>query len=334
MIINDATTSALPRGGSAHLDRFRAGAYACLTRRGDALFELAEAIACGVGRVTDLAHLSLDACHRRGHGGLYDGVNSGRLDAGRLRRLIVSGPLPTITGPDGRARIVLAVDVSNWLRPDAATSPDRSFCHTYARGRGQAQMIPGWPYSFIVALESGASSWTSPLDVVRIRPGDDATVVTANQLRSVIGELTCAGHWKQGDPDVLVVMDAGYDVVRLSWLLSDLPVTLIGRVRSDRVFYGPAGKRRGPTKGRPPRHGAKMVLRRAATYPEPAVTTSNGTGRYGHARAQAIPRVHPKLESRGGWASHHGPELVESSTGLLQRQHVARLRLLSHEFIL
>jgi hypothetical protein len=36
--------------------------------------------------------------------------------------------------------------VSNWLRPDAATSPERLFCHVYGRGKGQAQMIPGWPY--------------------------------------------------------------------------------------------------------------------------------------------------------------------------------------------
>ena len=42
---------------------------------------------------------------------------------------------------------------SNWLRPDVATSPDRLFCHVYGRGRGQAQMIPGGPYSVIAALE-------------------------------------------------------------------------------------------------------------------------------------------------------------------------------------
>ncbi len=52
---------------------------------------------------------------------------------------------------------MLAVDVSNWLRPDTATSPECSFCHTYARGRGQAQMIPGWPYSFACTLKTGAS---------------------------------------------------------------------------------------------------------------------------------------------------------------------------------
>jgi DDE superfamily endonuclease len=75
--------------------------------------------------------------------------------------------------------------MSNWLRPDAATSPDRLFCHCYARGRGNAQMIPGWPYSVIAALESGRTSWTLTLDVVRLGPADDATEVTAAQVRQV-----------------------------------------------------------------------------------------------------------------------------------------------------
>jgi hypothetical protein len=43
-------------------------------------------------------------------------------------------------------RIVLAVDVSNWLWPDASTSAERLFCHTYGRGKRATQMIPGWPW--------------------------------------------------------------------------------------------------------------------------------------------------------------------------------------------
>lgn len=132
-------------------------------------------------------------------------------------------------------------------------TPDELTIPTTKCGRRQAQMIPGWPYSFVVALEAGVSSWTVPLDVVRLRTGDDATVVTATQLRAVVGELTRVGHYRPGDLGVIVVMDAGYDVVRLMWLLADLPVTLIGRVRSDRVFYAPAGRRRewGGRRGRP-----------------------------------------------------------------------------------
>ena len=94
---------------------------------------------------------------------------------------------------------MLAVDVSNWLRPGAATSPDRLICHVYGRGKGQAQMIPGWPYSVIAALEPGRTSWTALLDAVRLGPDDDEAEVTAAQVRNVIGRLIGAGHWRDGD---------------------------------------------------------------------------------------------------------------------------------------
>ena len=74
---------------------------------------------------------------------------------------------------------MLAIDVSAWLRPDAATSPDRLFCHVYGRGRNKDQLIPGWPYSFVAALEPGRTSWTQVLDAVRLGRDDDLAWVTA-----------------------------------------------------------------------------------------------------------------------------------------------------------
>ena len=81
-------------------------------------------------------------------------------------------------------------------------------------------MIPGWPYSFVAALEPGRTSWTLPLDAVRLGPADDATEVTAAQIRDVVTRIIAAGHWKPGAPDILAVLDAGYDLTRLAWLLS------------------------------------------------------------------------------------------------------------------
>ncbi len=49
---------------------FRDELYRCLTRRGDALCGLADAVLCAPGRVTDLAHLSLVPECGRGPGGL------------------------------------------------------------------------------------------------------------------------------------------------------------------------------------------------------------------------------------------------------------------------
>ena len=96
------------------------------------------------------------------------------------------------------------------------TSPERMFCHVYGRGKGQGQMIPGWPYSFVAALEPGRTSWTAMLDAIRLGPADDETAVTAAQVRQVVTRLVAAGHWRVGDPDMLIVFDAGYDVTRLA----------------------------------------------------------------------------------------------------------------------
>ena len=282
------------------LAAFRGELYRCLTARADALFELADAALCADGPVRVLAALSLEPEHRRGHGAAYDAVNAGRVDIARLRWSLAALPLPA--WPDGRIR--LAVDVSNWLRPGAVTSPERMFCHVYGRGKGNAQMIPGWPYSFVAALEPGRSSWTAVLDAVRLGPDDDETEVTAAQVRQVISRLITAGHWHAGDPDILVVFDAGYDVTRLAWQLKDLPVEVAGRLRSDRVLHFPAPPRGG--RGRPVRHGPEFALADPATWPGAPVTTRTATTRYGTAVAAAWDRLHPRLTHRAAWLDHDG----------------------------
>ena len=138
------------------LARFRQELYTSLTARADTLFELTDAVLCADGPVRSLVELTLVAEHRRGHGAMYDALNQGRVDPQRLRRSLASLPLPTT----GSGRIVLAVDVSPWLRSDAVTSADRLFCHVHGRARNQSQLIPGWTYSFVAALEPGRTSWT------------------------------------------------------------------------------------------------------------------------------------------------------------------------------
>jgi hypothetical protein len=158
----------------------------------------------------------------------------------------------------------------------------------------------------VAALEPGRSSWTAPLDVVRLGPDDDATDVTARQLRDLVGRLLDAGHHRPGDPDILVVCDAGYDVTRLAFLLADLPVQICGRLRSDRVFRLPVPPRPPKADGRPPRHGPEFRLADPASWPDPAVTTSTATTRYGQAVATAWDRPHPRLTHRGAWEGHPG----------------------------
>ena len=82
----------------AVLSQIRLDFHACLTARADELSELADAVLCADGPVRTLAGLSLAAGHRRGHGALYDAVNHGRIDIGRLRRSLAAA---AATGPGG-----------------------------------------------------------------------------------------------------------------------------------------------------------------------------------------------------------------------------------------
>lgn len=101
----------------------------------------------------------------------------------------------------------------------------------------------------------GRTSWTAVLDAVRLGPDDDVAEVTAGQVRALVQRLIAAGQWHGGDPDVLVVFDSGYDLARLAFLFSDLPVEVVGRIRADRILRMPAPPREPGSQGRPLKHG-------------------------------------------------------------------------------
>jgi hypothetical protein len=309
----------LPPGDAAgELSWFRRELLGCLSRRGDALFELCDAVLCADGPVRSLAELSLVAEHRRGHGASYDAVANGRIEVGRVRRAVSGVAVPRAAG----GRIALAADVTSWLRPEAHTSAERMLCHTYGRGKDQHIMIPGWPYSFVAALETGRTSWAAPLDAVRLAPGADLAAVTAAQVRGVVTRLIDAGHWRAGDPEIWLVVDAGYDAARLAWLLRDLPVQVLARMRSDRVLRRPAPPRLPGTTGRPLRHGGEFLFADPGSWDEPDVTTVTETRLYGTATARAWYRLHPRLTRRAAWADCAELPILH---GTVIRLDVARL---------
>ena len=129
-------------------------------------------------------------------------------------------------------------------------------------------------------MEPGRTSWTLLLDAVRLGPADDATEVTARQVREVVARIIDSGHWHDGDPDILVIFDAGYDLTRLAWLLAGLPVGVLRWRRSDRVLYFPVPARGPGTNGLPARHGRGVKLADEQSWPDPPVTTVTETTRY------------------------------------------------------
>ncbi len=303
----------------AALAGFRRDFYHCLNRRADALFELVDAVLCTEGPVTSLVGPSLTAEHRRDHGALNDAINSGRINIARLRLKLASLPLPRMT--DGR--IVLAVDVSSWLRPGRG---DLTGPPVLPRLRPRQRPGPADPrLAVLVRRRTGTShtSWTAILDAVLLGPTDDVTAVTAQQLRNIVDQLISAGHWHSGDPNIVIVMDAGYDVTRLAYVLADLPVELVDRIRADRVLRLPKPIRTAGTNVRPPKHGPEFRLNSPTTWPPAQHTTMTETSRYGTAHANSWNRLHPKLTRRTCWLDHNGDlPIIEGTLIRLQVEHL------------
>jgi DDE superfamily endonuclease len=98
------------------------------------LFELTDAVLCADGPVGSLVESSLVGEHRRGHGSLYAAPAQGRMDTERLRTALAAVSLPQAA--DGR--LVLAVDVTCRLRPEAHTSPGRILPRRFRESRFKA----------------------------------------------------------------------------------------------------------------------------------------------------------------------------------------------------
>jgi hypothetical protein len=288
------------------LNRFRSGLYACMTARADGLFELSDALLSHAGKVDSLPHLSLEPGFRRGHGMVYQALSEGSIDQWRASQLLLDGPVPRMRG-----RIVLAVDSTLWLRPEAPTSAELLFCHVYGRTREGDQQIPGWPYSFLVALEPGVGSWSKVLDVARIREGQTETSVAIAQIRLAVGSFIESGQWRPGEEPIVVVTDAGYAATAMAWALADLPVTIVSRVGSDRVYYRAADNADQPATGRKRRHAGRLPVADEAAWPVDAVHVEADSDRYGRMRIDAAPGMHQKLlrNSSGPWQEYPSASL-------------------------
>ena len=68
---------------------------------------------------------------------------------------------------------------------------------------------------------------------------------------------------------------------------------------------------------------AAFAVADPATWPDPAVTTTTDTTRYGTAAAQAWDRLHPRLGRRSAWIGHDGPlPVIEGTLIRLQAGHL------------
>jgi hypothetical protein len=290
---------------------FREALHGCLSRWGDALFELCDATLCSSTPVGSVPSLSLEPVFRRSHGSLYKALSLGAIDDNRLRRLLVANR-PT----DWPA--VFAVDASTWDRCDAETSPERGFYYSASKHSAGQPIVAGWCYQWITQLDWAPDSWTAPLDARRIAPHEDATAATIDQVRRLVELLGDDG----GIP--MFVFDAGYDPIALGAGLADAQAQVLVRISSGRVFHPDPAPRPAGAVGRPRRHGERFALSEPATWPDPDAELVAHDARYGNVYVQAWHGLHPKLHGRGRWAGHAAPPIVRGSVIRVEVEHLPK----------
>src|SRR5215204_1799937 len=301
------------------LHNFRCSFYECLHRRGDALFELADAILSTDAAAPSPVHLSLEPAHRRGWGSFYAALARGRIDAGVLRDLLVRHPLAgSGTTP------VYAVDTSVWPRCDAEASPERGYYYHPSRHSAGQPIVAGWAYQFVAQLNFVRESWTAPVDVRRVRPAQDANEVATGQVRSFL--LRRRSSCEEGTATTpLFVFDAGYDPVKVQQGLEGSPCQILVRLRAGRRFYGDPSLCDPPEHiGRPRRHGPKMKCSDPSTWPEPSTEHHCEDAGYGAVRVRAWAEMHPKVNNHAGKGTRGPLPIVVGTLILVEVERLPR----------
>jgi hypothetical protein len=238
------------------LRHFRQELYNDLGLRQDSLFELVDAVLTTAQRST-LVRLSLSTAFRRLWPSTCDALADGSIDVPALRELFARHLPDSATIAD---RPLWVIDGTNWPRPAARASADRTWEYRPLTGWPQNGIVPAWAYQWLVAVPDVAGSWVLPLDVQRRGP----TAASATQV--ALEQIATVRHAQgAGAPRPVVTLDSGYDLETLS--KANVDADLLVRLAKHRVVYRAPEPH--PGRGRPRLHGEPFRLADEDTHGQP-----------------------------------------------------------------
>ena len=185
------------------LKAFRHGVYRSFKQAGDALFNLADALA-SEDRARSLPELSLSPSFERKWSSTYEALEDGIIEEKELQRVFIAHLPPRHPIP------LVAVDSTSIARPKARTSGDRSAQYVHNLPESTKPVTYGWQFSTVVALPENPSGWTYVLSQRRVATKTTAIQVAAEQLSQIAGLLP---------KETIALLDRGYDS---AWLWCQL----------------------------------------------------------------------------------------------------------------
>ena len=190
---------------------------------------------------------------------------------------------------------VSAIDLSVWPRCDAEAGPERGSSYHPSRHAAGRPIGAGRAYQGLAQLNGRPDSRTTPLDVRRLHPRQNATTVAAAQIKDLLGRLAPGGASPR------IVFDAGDDSVPVPHGRAHRPVAVPVRLRAGRcVSAAPPPAVSSPPGGRPRLHGAKFTGADPATWPAPSAEHLAADKQDGTVRVRARTGLHPKHHARPG----------------------------------
>lgn len=255
--------SSAPDRDLRELVAFRDELYRCFGRWADTLFELVDALAGSTRPIRSVAELMFEPVLRRGWGSLYQALERGRVDVVAARALLARYLRSA-------GRLMFAVDVSKFPRPDTRFVPDVGMQYAADRDRGDGSpAVPGWAMQWLCQVGIGPAgapkrSWVAPMDVRRVPSDGNANDLAAAQIADLVAQLRAEGVAGVA----LFLLDVGYCPIFLTQRLP-ADTQILVRLRGDRVFFGPPPPPVPGRVGRHRKHGDRFALDEPDTWGEP-----------------------------------------------------------------
>jgi len=243
------------------IQQFRQTVYQIIHKRADATLDLIDALTVQ-GHVVSPVSLSEASPFRRKFSSIYDLLVEGKWEPDQLRKGlsdIVPEGAETIAG-----FVVYALDSTENERAEAQTLPDRGVL----KANQFDALRFGHRYSWLVRLVNWGTSWTAPMDVMRVETQQSESQVGAEQVKALALRQT---------EEKVIVTDSLYPNRKYLPVVAELPHTYaLARMRRTSVLYERPVLPEKPKRGKKPSHGARFELANPVRQPEREETAQLG----------------------------------------------------------
>jgi len=230
----------------------------------DAQYELLTSVLVS-GSLNSFAELSQSPLGERQWPSIYQAIRRGRQDREWLTDYACQEVPP---------ESIFALDGSSWPHPSARVLAGQQYTRIASRAIEGHSIAQGHVYSTLAYIPERRGSWSPPISTKRVQE-------TQTLVECGIAQVKQLGEARPDSRDI-VAGDGGYGNHEFFGGIQTTGVTVVARLRCDRVLYGPPPPYAGL--GRPRVHGQRFAFKDPTTWPEPEEGACFEDERYGQVR--------------------------------------------------